>query len=206
MDMTADDYSFHFNMISTSRKQCDECKAGDFLSHKHTRHPAVCLCEECGRTFTRHADMRKHQRTIHDKTARFVCHCGRVFTRKADLKSHIMRIHLPDVSQQVLKNSREKQMIHSDKTCSSHYQCAGCVSGHVLRHKHTKHPAVCTCEDCGETFTEVHNMRMHQRTIHKKTESYTCHCGEVFKSKRALHSHYMRVHLPDINIETLPSQ
>ena len=94
-------------------------------------------------------------------------------------------------------------MIHSDKPYSSHYQCVGCVSGHVLRHKHTKHPAVCTCEYCGETFTQAGNMRTHMRTIHKKTQSYTFHCGEVFITKLSLHSHYMRVHMPEITIEAV---
>ena len=185
--------------VNVKMNSCEECLSGEVLRHKHTRHPAVCLCEYCGKTFTRVGDMKRHQRDIHAKAVRFPCHCGRVFTRKETLKSHIMKAHLPDVNQQLLKNSRENQMIHSDKPYSSHYQCVGCVSGHVLRHKHTKHPAVCTCEYCGETFTQACSMRMHQRTIHKKTESYTCDCGELFKSKRALHSHYMRVHMPEYN-------
>ncbi len=46
-------------------------------------------------------------------------------------------------------------------------------------------------------------MRRHMRTIHEKTESYTCHCEEVFMSKRSLHSHYIRVHLSEINIEAM---
>ena len=69
--------------------------------------------------------------------------------------------------------------------------------------KHTKHPTVCLCEYCGKTFTRTGDMKRHMRTIHEKTESYTCHCGEVFKSKRSLHSHYMGVHLPNINIEAM---
>ena len=178
---------------------CEECLSGEVLRHKHTRHPAVCLCEHCGKTFTEVSKMRRHQRNIHAQAAQFPCHCGCVFKRKESLKSHIMRVHLPDVNQQVLKNSKENQIIHSDKTCSSHYQCVGCVSGHVLRHKHTKHPAVCTCEYCGETFTQACSMRTHMRTIHKKTESFTCHCGEVFITKRSLRSHYMRVHMPEYN-------
>ena len=138
--------------------------------------------------------MKTHQRTIHAKTVRFPCHCGRVFKLKADLHHHVMRVHLPDINQQLLKNSKEKQVIHSDKIYSTHYKCAGCVSGRVRRIKHTKHPAVCTCEDCGETFTQVKAMRNHQRRIHKKTESYTCYCGEVCTNKTSLRSHYMRVH------------
>ena len=110
-----------------------------------------------------------------------------------------MNAHLPAVSKQVLKDSREQQMIHSDKPYSRHYQCVVFVSDHVLRYKHTKHPAVCTCEYCGEPFTQVCDLKRHQRTIHKKTESYTCDCGELFKSKRALHSHYMCVHMPEYN-------
>ena len=53
------------------------------------------------------------------------------------------------------------------------------------------------------TFTRAGDMRRHMRTIHEKTESYTCHCEEVFMSKRSLHSHYMRVHLSEINIEAM---
>ena len=136
-----------------------------FAIHTHTRHPAVCLCELCGNTFTKASSLKKHQRTIHAKTVRFPCHCGRVFKRKANLNSHVMIVHLPDINQQLLKNSKEKQVIHSDKTYSNQYKCAGCVSGHFVRYTHTKHPPVCTCEQCGKTFTEVGDTCLSERRI-----------------------------------------
>ena len=169
-------------------------KPCEVLRHTHTRHPAVCLCELCGNTFTKASSLKKHQRTIHAKTVRFPWHCGRVFKWKANLNSHVMIVHLPDINQQLLKNSKEKQVIHSDKTYSNQYKCAGCVSGHFLRYTHTKHPPVCTCEQCGKTFTEVGDMRRHIRKNHEKTESYTCYCGKVCTNKTSLRSHYMDVH------------
>ena len=182
---------------------CEECVSGDVLRHKHTKNPSVCECEDCGKSFTRDSSMKRHQRTTHKKTAQFPCHCGCVFTRKEGLKSHYMRKHLQVLNVEAQSSKLNKGCDQPDKTCTSDYKCVGCVSGHVLRHKHTKNPAICACEDCGETFTQHDNMRRHMRTIHEKTESYTCHCGEVFTRKEGLHSHYMRVHLLEISIEAM---
>ena len=192
-------------MNSSCTLHCKECENGDFLRHKHTRHPAVCLCEHCGKTFTRVGDMKRHQRNIHAKAVRFTCPCGRAFTRKESLKCHYMRKHLQVLNIEALCPTINKGCFHHhNRNSSNNYQCAECISGDVLRHKHTKHPAVCVCEECGKTFTSHAYMRIHQRTIHEKSESYACdQCGLFFLSKRSLHSHYMGVHLQAIKPETL---
>ena len=191
-------------MNNHSKIGCDECMEHDFLRHKHSKQPPICLCDVCGKTFTTYDNMRRHMRAVHTMTKRFPCRCGKVFKRKESLKHHYMSIHLPHINIQAPKDLNRRCTYRHSMNMNCLGECTECILGYILRHKHSKNPPICACDICGKTFIQYSNMMQHKRTIHERTEEYACECGVVFTSKRSLYSHYMGTHLPNINVLAEP--
>lgn len=115
-----------------------------------------CICERCGKQFTKRDSLYSHLNSVHNKNdLKFGCHlCTKKFATNYRLKLH-MRIHTNDRPYcceicgavfTMLANLRNHQTIHSD------YK-----------------PHVCLICNKGEYNLHLHNYQYKQKTVYKMT-------------------------------------
>ncbi|XP_054674415.1 LOW QUALITY PROTEIN: gastrula zinc finger protein XlCGF57.1-like [Grus americana] len=133
-------------------------------------------CTECGKSFGKSRDLKKHQQ-MHTAARPFSClQCGRRFRLKQILASH--------------------QKVHGGE---KPFGCADCSKRfgqkhHLLSHRHVhtgEKPF--TCRHCGHRFSQKHHLVSHQR-IHTGERPFACaHCPEAFRDRKTLTIH-QRIH------------
>ena len=166
-------------------------------------------CADCGKTFSRPQDLKRHQRSHHE-SATFLCDlCGAAYRSRDGLNYHKTAAH-PLKS---LTTTTSFQCLDCDKTfnCSSRLKvhvknihkrvqksltCPYCdkkfkrtdvYKSHVALHGPTPKPF--TCVDCPKTFSSLSNLRAHSR-VHDASSALQCsNCSKKFNSRirRDLH-------------------
>ena len=70
-----------------------------------------------------------------------------------------------------------------------------------FKHEHPRHrnlicfPTGPVCEICGKVFTQLRNLKQHQRTIHEKSVLFSCtHCDYTTSRKSNLDRHHFKRH------------
>ncbi|XP_072711084.1 uncharacterized protein [Ciconia boyciana] len=133
-------------------------------------------CAECGKSFGKSRDLKKHQQT-HTAARPFSCpQCGRRFRLKQILASH--------------------QKVHGGE---KPFGCADCGKRFGQKHHLLSHRRVHTgekpfaCGHCGHRFSQKHHLVSHQR-IHTGERPFACaRCPKAFRDKKTLTVH-QRVH------------
>uniref|UniRef100_A0A663DKW4 Uncharacterized protein n=1 Tax=Aquila chrysaetos chrysaetos TaxID=223781 RepID=A0A663DKW4_AQUCH len=133
-------------------------------------------CTECGKSFGKSRDLKKHQQT-HTAARPFSCpQCGRRFRLKQILASH--------------------QKVHGGE---KPFGCADCGKRFGQKHHLLSHRRVHTgekpfaCGHCGHRFSQKHHLVSHQR-IHTGERPFACaRCPKAFRDKKTLTVH-QRVH------------
>eukprot|EP00457_Paulinella_chromatophora_P003229 gb/GEZN01003235.1/.p1 GENE.gb/GEZN01003235.1/~~gb/GEZN01003235.1/.p1 ORF type:complete len:527 (-),score=32.81 gb/GEZN01003235.1/:622-2202(-) len=133
---------------------CDECgqrfaRTDVLLTHKrlHTGERPY-WCEECNQSFTRSNNFRNHKAT-HVK--KHLCRkCNMSFTRMSDLTRH-MRTH---------SGENHLQCLHCNMTFASKYG----AQRHVLRAHSSAEQRPHVCQECGKSFAEGSELRVHERS------------------------------------------
>ncbi|OCT63053.1 uncharacterized protein znf684.L [Xenopus laevis] len=149
----------------------DEDEKPEVLPEKKNTHD----CEECGKSFTRKAELRKHKKK-HIKRKSIKCEdCGRRFFYRSQFLIH-RRVH----------------------TGERPYQCKECGAqfGHkcslVIHQKKHTGEARFTCGKCGRQFEAKAKLNKHVK-IHER-ETVSCpQCSKCFTYKAALFKH-LKVH------------
>lgn len=133
-------------------------------------------CAQCGKSFNRQQDLRKHRAT-HLTERPFACSvCGHSFRLKQTLLSHLK--------------------VHDGERPFSCTQCGKCFGQrqHVKTHwrVHTgEKPFACTT--CGKRYTQKQPLINHLR-VHTGERPYGCHeCGKAFRNQTTLTIHH-RIH------------
>ncbi|XP_075697512.1 uncharacterized protein LOC142663094 [Rhinoderma darwinii] len=162
--------------------KCSECpksftRNADLLKHQraHRRSQSI-ICSDCGKSFAKNSMYIRHQRS-HTGEKPFSCsECGKSFSVSAHLITH-QRIH-----------TGEKPFVCSD--CGKSFNQKASLIKHRRTHTGEK-PFVCA--DCGKCFTSSTNLTLHQR-VHTGEKPYSCSvCGKCFRSSPNLISH-QRIH------------
>ncbi|XP_025976998.2 zinc finger protein OZF-like isoform X1 [Dromaius novaehollandiae] len=133
-------------------------------------------CAQCGKSFGKSRDLKKHQQT-HTAERPFACpQCGSSFRLKQILVSH--------------------QKVHGGE---KPFRCADCGKRFSQKHHLLSHQRVHTgekpfaCAQCGHRFSQKHHLVSHQR-IHTGERPFVCaRCGKSFKDKKTLIIHE-RIH------------
>ncbi|XP_061442724.1 gastrula zinc finger protein XlCGF57.1-like isoform X1 [Rhineura floridana] len=161
-------------------------------------------CAQCGKSFNKKQDLRKHQGT-HSTERPFSClECGRCFRLKQILVAH-MKVHVgerPFACEQCGKRFSQKHHVESHQrvhTGEKPFSCTTCGKRYSQKQPLISHLRLHTgerpyiCGECGKTFRNQATLTIHNR-MHTGERPYRCLlCGKTCSQLQHLKSH-QRVH------------
>jgi len=131
----------------------------------------IPICENCGRTGTNWAQMRRH---IKSCTAQYYCRpCTAKFPTKESYDKHIAG-HVPE------KCNKCGVVMVSHRALRLHQKKIPCAPKHM-------------CKYCGQYFSQS-RIKIHEGS-HKEDQSFPCPrdgCGKSFHNQKALDKHFLR--------------
>ncbi|XP_063814299.1 oocyte zinc finger protein XlCOF7.1-like isoform X2 [Pseudophryne corroboree] len=157
-------------------------------------------CTECGKCFTRNADLVVHKR-LHQGKIPFVCSiCGKCFTSNSHLLIHL-RLHAGEKPFACLECGKSfksnshlvtHQRIHRGE---KPFLCMECGKSFNDKSNFGRHKRIHTgekpfmCNECGKGFNRKANLLIHERT-HIGEKPFSCtECGKCYTSKAELVRH-----------------
>ena len=185
-------------MLAKNKLKCSLCNfeaeifsglTEHLISFHNVAEPPRCdICEldfAAAKQLHLHLD-RKHG--PQPEPAKFKCGaCDSIFSSQLLCQSHISRVHLKKdrTGEQQNKGAR-----HSCQKCEFSSTAAQDYHDHMK----IEHGEDIVCNSCDKTFSNVHNLKMHEETIHLKNKTAACYvCGKHFNHIRYLKTH-MELH------------
>ncbi|XP_062978384.1 gastrula zinc finger protein XlCGF57.1-like [Elgaria multicarinata webbii] len=161
-------------------------------------------CAQCGKSFGKRQDLRKHEGT-HSPARPFAClQCGRRFRLKQILVAHL-KVHVgerPFACGQCGKRFSQKHHVESHQrvhTGEKPFACTTCGKRYSQKQPLISHLRLHTgerpyrCAECGKAFRNQATLTIHNR-MHTGERPYRCLlCGKACSQLQHLKSH-QRVH------------
>jgi KRAB domain-containing zinc finger protein len=180
-------------------------------------------CEKCSKEFKDRKTFRYHLQTAHTDQKNFQCtQCSYSTKTSSLLTGHVKRVHekllpnmCPECGRRFYRFSSLKQhihKIHGTKKCNLkpvEFKCEKCEASFDLKLRLTKHlqchhgiepERKYTCEECGNSFTQVSSLQDHMKSIHPsdkelaKIECICLVCQAQFETSINLNEHQINRH------------
>ena len=137
-------------------------------------------CTECGKDFSRKADLILHIRRVHHGEKPYPCtDCGKYFSTRRNLNRHIKSVHMG-----------EKPYPCTD--CEKNFAQKTSLNLHIRTAHNGEKPHVCPV--CGRGFGRSEHLRSHIRGVHNGEKRHKCpDCGKAFARKQGMMKH-MKAH------------
>ncbi|XP_077549034.1 zinc finger protein 711-like isoform X1 [Haemaphysalis longicornis] len=139
------------------------------------------VCDLCRKGFVGVGQLRRHQRTVHDKKKPHECGvCGLRFGEASNLVQHCRNKHMQGTPS---------------------FVCPQCGKGFPFKHVLVRHLRTHTgerpyvCATCGKTFAYLFEMKKHKMVVHDGKHPHYCpHCRKGLDSVRDLKTHLCTHH------------
>ena len=148
------------------------------VDHKLIRH----ICDTCGHVSTTLWGLKKHQKLVHEKIYKYVCHlCAKPLNSNEKLNVHMINVH--GIGERKFKCDQ----------CDKSFATSNLLKNHFESHHAKK--TLYQCEQCPKTFWMKSYLNTHVRRIHDKIRPHKCDiCQQGFVYKRDVVSHKKQVH------------
>jgi len=136
--------------------------------------PEFHLCEDCGESFKKRADLRRHQLKEHRPQNRFPCEeCGKVLLHYSGLIIH--------------RRQHTGERPFMCDVCGKSFPQGPAMYTH--RRTHTRDYPY-RCEICGQTFNNKGDLNNHRRSKHTKERPFKCNvCNKSFLTSGVYYQH-----------------
>ena len=138
------------------------------VDHKLIRH----ICDTCGHVSTTLWGLKKHQKLVHEKIYKYVCHlCAKPLNSNEKLNVHMINVH--GIGERKFKCDQ----------CDKSFATSNLLKNHFESHHAKK--TLYQCEQCPKTFWMKSYLNTHVRRIHDKIRPHKCDiCQQGFVYKR----------------------
>lgn len=136
--------------------------------------PEFHLCEDCGESFKKQTDLRRHQLKEHRPQNRFPCEeCGKVLLHYSGLIIH--------------RRQHTGERPFMCDVCGKSFPQGPAMYTH--RRTHTRDYPY-RCETCGQTFNNKGDLNNHRRSKHTKERPFKCNvCNKSFLTSNVYYQH-----------------
>ena len=181
----------------------------EHIVNVHPGETKIHKCKICQRSFTRSADLTRHQ-IVHSTERNVSCdECGKLFKHQINLAAHKRTVHSGPVEKvqcslcgKLVSKISLKQheiSVHGDKIWTCHICSKSFATKHRLIVHERRHsgerPFKCPVPSCNKSFVCKEYIKDHLIS-HSDEKSVPCPaCNKMFKTKATLKAHKKQVHL-----------